>query len=1576
MAEVNWNTFKAKFEGKERLVFERLSYQLFCNEFERRAGIFRFKNQTGIETEPIQISGECIGFQAKYFEGTIATNKEDIIDSIQKAKGKNPNLNKILFYLNLEFSESSKLETKDPQYKIDIEKAAADLNLTINWRVPSHFERQLVLPENQHLLQYFFSLGKNAIDFLNELKEHTENILIPIHSEIVFATKQIKIDRSSSMKAIRESNTGSSIFLVYGEGGSGKTGLIKDFYAEAKTNSPFYIFKAAEFNLLGLSEFFNQYGQYTFQDFIQLHGDQKDKYVVIDSAEKLSDLENLDMFKELLAGLIKAQWTIIFTTRFSYLDDLRFQLTEIYRVNYSEVHIKNLSYDELEQLAELHDFELPSNERLLKLLGNPFYLNEYLLHYRGLDNSIDLKKFKNILWQAKVQQSIKRDNIHVQRENTFLKLVKEKCDTGLFFLKTQTEQSSILSKLSEDEIIKYDTATGGYFIAHDIYEEWALERIIEREYRTNADYKVFLNNIGTSLPIRRAFRNWLSESLIESFDDIKPFVEYAIFQEGLQGFWKDEILIAVLLSDYAQQFFDLFKSELLKENKRFLKRIIFLLKIAGKEIDTKYYSYTPTKEFDYIMTRPKGRGWDCVITFLNSNKEKFVHEDYEYIVPFLLEWVSNNYTGVTTRNACLFVLDPYQRSEIEKTDRFDSSIKESIETIIFQGAAEIKSELETIFSQIVQNKWKGSSDPFADLCEAALTRTYYNIQLIIALPESIISVAHLKWFKEKEPKKKSQFGFEFEEDSIEHHYAIREGVRRDYFPASALQSPILWLLRFAMKSTIDFILDFTNKTVANYSNSPMNSRIDGVHQIDVFVGDGVANKQFISNSIWCMYRGTGSPVTPYLLQTIHMALEKFLLEEARKNPGKLEPLLLYLIKKTKSASITAVVTSIVLAFPDALFNVAQILFQTSELFFYDNIRASNEHQAKSLYSIGYGMNPDDKKFEDERIETVENPHRKKSLESQIVLYQKFRSADISEEESQRRQTLIWETLDKFYSNLPPESKQTDADRTLRLLLTRIDGRKLKVKVEDTKEGIQISFDTEVDPELKKYSEDATKGSARFFKYMPLNLWGNKKNDKSVAGDYEQYENNPLLVLSETKALIEELKSGNVRDYSFDYATPAFTCAALIKHYADSLSAEDLSFCKDIILEFSSRPLRPDYDYQISDGVEAAVSALPFLFKLFPDDRPGIKTILLFILFDTHRLGEYKSISDYAVEAIVNGLWNEFPVEAQSLFFGFILLEPKFYAYLKKSIPQGHHYHDANSRIKVLEEFTELQNDTLEAMAANKLVFQIPDGLRVGSIFSAFLLIPSTTTDKDHIRYVNWLIPHFSEALLDNKDKFDFKIKFRFLKQFALFVLRRNVEDIDSFIKPWLPKLSGSDSFQHFLNEFVTIEDIVYSYEQFWVVWELLYPTVLEFCKRMNDYRIREVVSNYLLAWPYWKKGIKEWRSLKDREKVFFKRAAHEMGFHPAALYSISKFLNEIGSGFSKEGLIWVSDMLKANPTLSSIELERNTVYYLEVFIRKFVYVHRTKIKTDLYFKKNVITLINFLVERGSVQAYLLREEVV
>ena len=78
-----------------------------------------------------------------------------------------------------------------------------------------------------------------------------------------------------------------------------------------------------------------------------------------------------------------------------------------------------------------------------------------------------------------------------------------------------------------------------------------------------------------------------------------------------------------------------------------------------------------------------------------------------------------------------------------------------------------------------------------------------------------------------------------------------------------------------------------------------------INEIELEI-EGIKNKQYISNSLWQCYRGSGFPVIPTLLKIMHMALEKFLLEECENdNFGDVEKILKKVLLKSKSASLTA-----------------------------------------------------------------------------------------------------------------------------------------------------------------------------------------------------------------------------------------------------------------------------------------------------------------------------------------------------------------------------------------------------------------------------------------------------------------------------------------------------------------------------------------------------------------------------------------------------------------------------------------------------------------------------------------------
>jgi len=59
---VNWKEFEIKNNGREQWAFENICHWLFCAEMGCHIGLFSYKNQVGIETEPIEKDGQFYGF--------------------------------------------------------------------------------------------------------------------------------------------------------------------------------------------------------------------------------------------------------------------------------------------------------------------------------------------------------------------------------------------------------------------------------------------------------------------------------------------------------------------------------------------------------------------------------------------------------------------------------------------------------------------------------------------------------------------------------------------------------------------------------------------------------------------------------------------------------------------------------------------------------------------------------------------------------------------------------------------------------------------------------------------------------------------------------------------------------------------------------------------------------------------------------------------------------------------------------------------------------------------------------------------------------------------------------------------------------------------------------------------------------------------------------------------------------------------------------------------------------------------------------------------------------------------------
>ena len=206
----------------------------------------------------------------------------------------------------------------------------------------------------------------------------------------------------------------------------------------------------------------------------------------------------------------------------------------------------------------------------------------------------------------------------------------------------------------------------------------------------------------------------------------------------------------------------------------------------------------------------------------------------------------------------------------------------------------------------------------------------------------------------------------------------------------------------------------------------------------------------------------------------------------------------------------------------------------------------------------------------------------------------------------------------------------------------------------------------------------------------------------------------------------------------------------------------------------------------------------------------------------------------------------------------------------------------------------------------------------------------------------------------------------------------------------MPCVSMEDTFAYWIWEMVACEVERTRYAAFWNIWNLLQPDIFRKCDKVKELEksgdvlhfkerkaFDQLIKNYLLTSGIWPKGLTSWDSLKHENADFYRRAAVRIGYHPIVLDAIAYILNSIGKDtFSREGVEWLSIIIKNNPHLKKADLPVHTRYFIEEYMSELVKREKVTLRREEHRRKQVLVVLDFLVERGSEVGFGLREDVV
>jgi hypothetical protein len=1142
-----------------------------------------------------------------------------------------------------------------------------------------------------------------------------------------------------------------------------------------------------------------------------------------------------------------------------------------------------------------------------------------------------------------------------------LQIVKNKADSGCFYIDPNSYDKKAIELLNDDEVLGYDESILCYFIAHDVIEELALRKLLDKEYALKSSIEGFFESIGSSLTIRRAFRAWLLDKIESEPEQVRLLIDATLSQRSLSAYWRDESLISILTSTKANEFFNSIETKLTVNDFELMYRLTFLLRTACKEYDStvasRLMSNSTSEDYlKYVFTQPKGQGWDFTINFIFKRRESL--KNWRTIVPLLQDWTRKHRQGSTTSSAGKIALYKYEELMSDDHSRYsERDIEDQLVNVILNSAGEIKDELTGYFESVLN-----PDGPRTDkLVETLLKSLIDSAETVKALPQFVEKLAWLYWVAQPRDKE-DDYGYRGYE--IETDFGLSSFCEHSYHPESAFQTPVYFMLKCHPMRTIDFIIKLINHSVETYAQSERGKYVESI----VLLIDGTEYKQHVDSLLWNLYRGGGGPD---VVQSIHMALEKWLLELAEEDDGKIiEAICKILLKKSVSASITAVVASVILAHPNKTYNLAAVLFKVPQLFIYDTRRYVADQTVRDLYSIGYGY--DGKDFlRDERLRTCEEDFRKQSLEHVALNYQliSYNEEPIFE----RRRKIVWGILDEHYANLPPEKDQNEFDRTWRTYLARMDSRKMELRIE-SQDGDKtiVSLNPSIDPKLKEHNEKILTLLDDQNRFISLKMWAESRfrHEQETYLKYDQYNSDLQRVLLETKEVVAKLQIECDDTFDLFYKNmPAYSCAVLIRDYSDTLSQIDSDFCRDVLMSYVPGFSKNKRSYQIGDGSEPAISILPVIMEKYPDLCNIIKDTLLKMLLHE------SSITEFVKRSIQDRLWDISPNDASSVLIAYAIVDNDYEKYRRSEYEKRLSNHSYRSIYDSIDEFWDANTDLNSRFEKNDLSFTDIDveGCNHRTLISTIELLPIKIDNDNLITYFVSAITTLAKRFYDDRNRDDHTRIHRLVDKICPMVLYAERQDALSYITPFIEHFQFSANSYQLFSQLISVEDRYPQYDNFWYIWDQFFEKISDLSGNIDRNRdARETIKYYLLAHPYWNAGTTEWHSIREKERLFYDRVVSKMGHASVVLYSIAKVLNDVGSQFALDGVTWLSSMIIAN---KYIELERYTIEYIEKFIRHFILIKRQNVKRDKVLRDKVICILDFLFEKGSIIGFLLREDI-
>lgn len=1513
----SWDTFKSNCAETKNKAMESLARILFKDKYGLRESLPYFKNHTGNETDVVEIEGEIIGFQAKYFDNGIDASQ--VIHSLKEARVYNANQTKVIFYTNKEFGNPKTPKEniakgqikKETDAQKHIREEAERLQLQVEWMFGDNILDAVA--KNELAYNLFFNPNVDLIHLDEYIRHANDCYLRNIKDTFIHEGQELSVSREMLVNQLAGMLMENQHVIVEGESGSGKSAIVKQ-YCEQHYDIPVLWLNASQFDTDDVNALFHLEKSFELGQVREYYLGTPKKIIVIDSAEKLTEIKNRMPLSLFLGSMHQDDWQIIFTVRKSAAHAIGRLLRESMQLETETLTIPLLTDECLNDFLHSHQIQIPSDPHLYHRIHNLFYLARYAeLPAMGL---MTMAEYRKQVWAQKVRgEDIYSLAMQESREQCLLELAKRRLDTGRYYISKDGLDYDAIASLIQDELIAKEGLLGYYF-AHDIYLEWATDSLMQVLWNESRNINDFITKVGEGLTAFNAFRRWLAEK-IEQSDACVTDIVGSLFEPDTKNELQSCIITEVLRSaNYAKTFFVRYEEKLQEKGYQWAVKILNILPVSCQEVQA-YITYKGTQ---YPVMRPIGSGWDCCVNYIYFHHDKLMKVAAKPITTILTDYhkIEKGDKDILHK-AGLMALRPHQEIAEARKDKstawFDK--EQNACRLTANYFAFIHDEINEIIREVTTNKWTDHRDPYGELMHYIVNaEDQSGLPLYAYHPKEVLQLMGLFWSKqeEKEDDEDSWYRRPRYQDMDDAWGLNSAQMPNAYFPASAQQTCIGWIIRLYPQITLDFLIQFIDRCISEYSKSGWVG--DKVKTLELVLPNGDKRKKIGNQTAWNLYRGTSGLATPYLLQSIHMALEDYLLTATKNNDTKIvRTCLNTIIDKSESLSLMAIVASIVTAYPDEYYEQLLVMLSNLQFLKYDLMRYSREITV-GMIDFAFHHQP---KMLQERKDSNALKHRKLHLENILLNLQVVYNQTVTEENIHKLE-VVYKIVDSLKEQLKKEPK-AERDMT-KFILSRCDYRSMKKEkvVVNGVEGIQLT------PKLDKRQKEITNQSDNASKKMlfgsSLKLWADDRahGNFEKAKDYE-YDNAPDKALEICKEVIRQQKDkqGEYLLFIGEEYVPPMICAVLIRDYADWLSTGDYDFCAGAVMEAIE-----DEQFMMSSfmsSYKVLLQAVGQLMVSRPQYSERYKRILLSYADIRYEVGGSRVCNVVSMVVDISKVWEHCPV----------MMKEAVKTFIETHCKDG-------------------DEASLTPEAAESLL----------------CLIAVNNKDEYIRKTAEICLERVSHMWDDNDKRRNLYIgeKHSTSEIVARYVLSCGDRDIKGLLD-YFARFLKTNHHDSFLMAFVLRTLMTGNYDKFWNVWLSLYDTIIK--ERQHRY-YDELLNSYMFNPVRFIDWGDDWFKLERKDVEFFARIAEDIGGCPDVLKNTVRVCRTIGKDLLMEFLPVFDKIVAEHPNINLKDSNEDIMLGMDVLMKRVFSEHSGEIVKDEKLHALVERILTFMSERGSSYA--------